>query len=85
KGVKVKILAPVTKEAEKSVKELSGLAELRNSKELGRFMIVDDKEVLFMLHNDKDVHKNYDTAVWVNSAYFASTLSSMFDSAWKRN
>jgi sugar-specific transcriptional regulator TrmB len=82
KGVKVRVAAPLTKDAEKSAKELSSVAEVKNCKDSGRFVIVDDKEAVFMLHHDKNVHKNYDAAVWINSPYFASTLSTVFNSAW---
>jgi len=82
KGIKVRIAAPVTKDAEKAAKELAPLAEIRNCKETGRFVIVDEKEALFMLHHDKQVHKNYDSAVWINSPYFASTLSNVFNTSW---
>ena len=42
-----------------------------------RFVISDDKDVLFMLMDNKDVHPNYDSAIWVRSPFFAGTLLNM--------
>jgi hypothetical protein len=47
-------------------------------------MIVDNKKVLFMLMKDKDVHSAYDAAVWVETPYFANTLSNFFDVVWNK-
>jgi len=84
KGVKIKIAVPITKESADAVKELMGIAEIRNvTKPESRMCIVDNKEVVFMLMNDADVHASYDAGVWVNAPYFASALSYFFDLAWK--
>ncbi len=56
KGVKVRIAAPLTKDAERAAKELSSVAEVRNCKDTGRFVIVDDMEQVFMLHHENNVH-----------------------------
>jgi len=82
-GAKIRIAAPLTKETKDIVKQLSSLAEVRHHAGSGRFVIVDDKEVFFMLMHDEKVHKDYDTALWVNTNYFASTLSKLFDHNWK--
>lgn len=83
RGVNIRIAAPLTKETKAAVKELSGLAEVRHTKERGRFCIVDSTEVVFMLLDDEKVHPTYDTGIWVNSPFFASTLNNMFDQSWK--
>ncbi|MBU2638144.1 MAG: hypothetical protein KJ955_04170 [Nanoarchaeota archaeon] len=84
KGVKVRIAAPVTKESADALKELAAFAEVRHlQKPNSRFCIVDNKEVMFMLMNDSDVHPTYDTGVWVNTPFFAATVGNLFDMAWK--
>lgn len=84
KGVVVKIAAPITKESADAVKNLMSSAEVRHaSKPESRFCIVDNKELLFMLMNDTEIHPNYDAGVWVNSPFFAGAVSGMFGVAWK--
>lgn len=83
KGVKIRIAAPITKEAKEAVQELSGIAEVRHTSDRSRFCIVDGKEVVFMLLDDDKVHPTYDTGIWVNTPFFASALNNMFDQSWK--
>lgn len=84
KGVKIKVAAPVTKESANAVKELANIAEIKNlNKPNSRFCIVDGKELLFMLMDDKDVHASYDVGIWANSPFFANSLNQLFDLAWK--
>ncbi|MEA3430997.1 MAG: helix-turn-helix domain-containing protein [Nanoarchaeota archaeon] len=84
KGVKIRIAAPMTKESKNSVKEIAGLAEVRNVKDINaRFTIVDGKELVFMVLDDKDVHPTYDVSIWVNTPYFAKAMENMFNLAWK--
>lgn len=84
RGVKIRIAAPLTKDNKHLVKELSSVAEVKNSSSNARFVVVDDKEMMFMLMDDKNVHKNYDTAVWVNTPYFASAFSSLLNKSLKK-
>ena len=83
KGVKVRIAAPITKDAMPAVKDIKGLAEVRHTDSKARFCIVDGKELVFMVLDDKEVHPTYDVGVWVNTPFFARALDSLFDSAWK--
>ncbi|HIH24437.1 TPA: TrmB family transcriptional regulator [Candidatus Woesearchaeota archaeon] len=82
RGVKVRIAAPMTKEADIAAKELEGIAEVREAKIKGRFLIVDGKEIIFMVMDDVDVHPTYDIGIWINTPFFASALESMFELAW---
>lgn len=82
RGVKIRIAAPITKECENALKEITDLAEIRNCNGDSRFCIVDGKEVVFMMLHDKDVHPTYDTGIWVNTPFFAKTLENLFDKAW---
>ncbi len=81
RGVKIRIIAPKTKQTSELAKnnETLRFGKMNN---YGRFCIVDDKDILFMLHDDSKIHKNYDCAVWINAPYFAKTISSMFDTQW---
>ncbi len=83
RGVKIRIAAPITKEAMSSVKDVKGLAEVRHTDSKARFCIVDGKELVFMVLNDSEVHPTYDVGIWVNTPFFASALDGLFDVAWK--
>ncbi|MBW3003288.1 hypothetical protein KY328_03800 [Candidatus Woesearchaeota archaeon] len=84
KGVKVRIAAPITKESKNALTEIAGLAEVRNVKDLNaRFCIVDGKELIFMVLDDKQVHPTYDVSIWVNTPYFAKAMENLFNLAWK--
>jgi len=83
KGVKIRIAAPFTKDNKKALTEVSKFAEIRNTTSSARFCIVDGKELVFMVMDDKDVHPTYDVGIWVNTPFYASAMESMFDLAWK--
>lgn len=83
RGVKIRIAAPITKEAEKAVKDLSGVAEIRHTDAKARFVIVDSKELIFMVMDDSEVHPTYDIGIWINTPFFAKALEDMFELAWK--
>lgn len=50
-----------------------------------RFFIADDSQVLFMLSNSTPSIENdeEEIGIWINSEFFASSLSTMFDMAFK--
>jgi len=83
RGVKIKIIVPESAELANTIKELKGIAEIKTSNDIkGRFVIVDGKNVTFMISDDSTVHPTYDSAVWTNSEYFASTIQVMFEKIW---
>ena len=85
KKISVRIVAPITKENIDVVKELSKFAEIKNTQRINsRFMIVDNKKIMFMLMNDKEVHSDYDAAIWVESPYFANALGNFFNVVWDK-
>src|SRR3989339_166570 len=49
RGVKIRIAAPLTKETAAAVKDMSGVAEVRSIDAKARFVIVDGKEIIFMI------------------------------------
>lgn len=82
-NVKIKIAAPINEEAKKLAKELKDIADIKHTNKINaRFIIIDGKEILFMMENDKDVHESYDIGVWVNSPFFATAMETMFNSIW---
>jgi HTH-type transcriptional regulator, sugar sensing transcriptional regulator len=83
KGVKIRVAAPLTKENKAAAKELSAVAEVKHTDAKARFIIVDGKEIIFMILDDEEVHPTYDIGIWVNTPFFASALENLFDVAWK--
>jgi sugar-specific transcriptional regulator TrmB len=84
KGVRIRIAAPLTRDTEKAVKELSRFAEIKNTDSKSRFCVIDGKHVAFMLLDDDKVHPTYDAGVWVNTKLFASTLENFFEQCWSK-
>jgi sugar-specific transcriptional regulator TrmB len=83
--VTVRIAAPLTKETDKAVKELKNVAEIRHTASVkARFVVVDGKQLTFMLLDDAEVHPTYDSAVWVSTPFFATALKQLFESEWKQ-
>lgn len=83
RGVKIRIAAPVNKEAIPAIKDLGSVAEIKYTDSRARFVIVDKKEILFMINDDSDVHPTYDVGIWVNTPFFAAALEELFELAWK--
>jgi len=84
RGVKVRIAAPIDSSNKKFAKDLSKVAEVRNTADLrARFVIIDGEQMMFMVLDDDKVHPNYDVAVWLNAEFFAKALEQMFEIAWK--
>ena len=84
KGVDVKIAAPITPDNFKIAKEFAKFAEVRALKKShGRFAIVDDEQMMFMVLDDKTVHPSYDVGLWISSGFFAKSLTEMVNIAWK--
>ncbi|HII16672.1 TPA: TrmB family transcriptional regulator [Candidatus Woesearchaeota archaeon] len=84
KGVSVRVAAPLGKGVGKLASELSSIAAVKEARLSARFCVIDGREATIMLLDDSAVHPSYDTAVWVNSPYFAQSLERLFDSEWKR-
>jgi len=82
RGVKIRLAAPVTDPNSKALQSIAKYVEVRHTDQKGRFVVVDGKEVLFMVNDDANIHPTYDIGIWVNSAFFASSLASMFNLAW---
>ncbi len=81
KGVTVRLVSTADVSMPESLK---GVAELKKSKDAARFVIVDDRAVLFMMDHDDNVHESYDTGVLVNSGFFAKGFEQMFNNHWEK-
>ena len=66
-NIKIKIMTQVNDFTKKSVNEIKNFAEIKNTNNKSRFVIVDGKEMVFMVLNGSDMHPSYDVAIWVNS------------------
>lgn len=81
KGINIKIATPDIEP--KLAKDLKDFADIKlTQNESARFIIVDGKQLLFMINNDKDVHESYDLGIWVSTPFFSSALEQLFDVTW---
>ncbi len=84
RGVKIKILAPLTKKNELAQEILKKYAVLKNiDKATMRICIVDNEEIVFALLSD-NVDPNYDSALWIKSEFLANSLNSMLQLLWNQ-
>lgn len=78
KGVKIQIYAPITEENKEAVRQIADFVTIKPSNDISaRIVMVDGKEAVFMLADDKEIHESYDTAVWVNTPFFVNTVEQM--------
>lgn len=70
--------------ADKFSKEYKDI-EFKSSDVNSRFILIDGKKLIFFITDDKETHESYDTAVWVEASFFAESLKSFFEMAWKKN
>lgn len=82
RGVKLRVVAPSTISKE-LLDQFSKIAEVKSFKENTRFCLVDNKELLMMLTDDKKVHKDYDCAVWIDAPYFVDYFAKLLENEWK--
>jgi sugar-specific transcriptional regulator TrmB len=77
RGVKVVVSGPVSEENKKLIEKIEKIGEFRKTtQKKARIIIIDDRELMFMLTNDEKVHPSYDVGVWINSPYFTETMVS---------
>jgi HTH-type transcriptional regulator, sugar sensing transcriptional regulator len=86
KGVKIRIAAPTEGTSHEQMKDIKKFAKLKGVDNLdARFCIVDGKEVMFMVMDDKEVHPTYDLGIWVDAPYFAGALDNLFGLVWDKS
>jgi sugar-specific transcriptional regulator TrmB len=84
RGVDVKIITDFNDDTGKYLNSIGDdFGSLKRNKDLSRFLIVDNKDVLFLLVNDEAVHPKYDVGLWVNSEVFGQSLNKMFNYMWE--
>ncbi len=84
RGVRIKIIAPITSENKESYLTLKDFADVRlpERENLSRISIIDGKRTTMALTHEK-VHPTQDTAFWTDSSHLASgTLNPLFDMLW---
>jgi sugar-specific transcriptional regulator TrmB len=80
-SISLQILLPKTdKESTSEIRKFADVRYTKNS--ISRFVVIDNKEVIMMLLGK--AHPNYDVGVWVNTDFFASALSALFQSLWNQ-
>jgi sugar-specific transcriptional regulator TrmB len=80
RGVKIRIAAPKAKVSDK----LKKIAEVRAIDDIkARFMIVDGREMTFMLTDDEKTHPSYDVGVWFQAPMFVKAQEQLFNKVWK--
>jgi len=79
RGVTIKFAAPQTKDNKEVIGYVKKITQFKNLSNFdARFAIMDNKEVLFMLLPDHEIHPKYDVGIWVHSELFANALNNMF-------
>ncbi len=84
RGVDIRITAPETQDTKKAAAELKGIAQVRKAHANARFIIVDGKELIFMVMDDQEIHPTYDVGIWINTPFFAGALEEYFNLAWDK-
>ena len=83
RGVKIRIATQINAENKQVAKDLSKVAEIRDSGGMrARFAIIDSEQLLFMVLDDDKVHPNYDVAIWLSTEFFAQAMEQLFEAAW---
>ncbi len=82
RGVQIRIAAKFeSDDAKKVAKQLPGV-EVRHTESEARFCLVDGKDIVVMLSDDKNVHEGFDSGVWVETPYFVRHFEHMFEKEW---
>ena len=79
KNVDIQVITQLDKIKQGDDPFLSNINLRNNSNITSRFCLIDDKEALIMLVNDKETHPTSDTAIWIKSPFFVSSLNNLFD------
>jgi sugar-specific transcriptional regulator TrmB len=87
RGVKTRVIAPITSENTEGARKLVPVSELRYSESLGPagIIIVDQRELMLYerLPDDNNADVGADVGFWTNSKRFIETMSRAYDALWK--
>lgn len=87
RGVSIRLAAPIGPTNQEFISKIDDIAEVRNITGSGfdsRFCVIDGKQVVFMLLDDKDTHPTYDLAMWISSPFFSCALDNVFNWIWSK-
>ena len=85
RGVKIRIATTTDERTVEIINEIKDFAEVRVVDDLkARFIIIDEKELTFMIQDDEQVHPSFDVGIWVNTPFFAAALESLFNHLWQK-
>ena len=74
------IISDGNEEAEKLSRKLG--VPVKSKPINSRFVIADKTEIIFTI-KPTNTHEDFDYGVWINSPFFATSMSYMFDLAWR--
>lgn len=80
-NIDVKIMVSDSDDEAKKLARKFGV-QIKSKSLNARFSIADKKEVIFTM-KPTSVHEDFDYGLWINSEYFAGSLSYLFELAWK--
>lgn len=66
KNIKIKIITQAVNTSKKYINEIKNFAEVKHPDSKSRFVIVDGKEMVFMVMDKTKIHPSYDVVFWVN-------------------
>jgi len=91
KGIKIRIVAPLTANNREETDALKKYAAIRNSSSVNnkmpttRMFVVDGEESVLALTDDEKTHHTQDVAFWSASAHFAGNFAKpAFDMIWEK-
>ncbi|MBS3146520.1 TrmB family transcriptional regulator [Candidatus Woesearchaeota archaeon] len=85
KGVKIRMAAPIPKDSDKLLEKAKNYVEFRNIGKINaRFILIDGKELVFMVSDDQDMHESYDVAIWVKSPFFVNAVDNLVGMSWSK-
>ncbi|MBR9681710.1 MAG: TrmB family transcriptional regulator [Candidatus Altiarchaeota archaeon] len=85
KGVDIRISIKKDGVTDKNLKLAKSVSEVRELIDIdSRFVLIDNKELIFMLLPEQDIHPSYDTGIWIHSPFFAGALKVMFTREWEK-
>lgn len=87
RNVRVRLIAPITKDNIEGARRLAAVVELRHSETLGpaRLVIVDNKELMLYerVPDDDRIDEGRDVGFWTTSVPFIETMARAYDALWK--
>lgn len=80
-NIDTKVIIPDSEEEAKKLSKKFGIT-IKSKSINARFVIVDKREIIFTI-KPTSVHEDFDYGVWINSDFFATSMSYLFELAWK--